>query len=34
MLQDILKTPLIPWQDGSGDLTDVVLDSRIRLPVI
>lgn len=31
MLQDILKTPLIPWQDGSGDLTDVVLDSRIRL---
>ena len=31
MLQDILKTPLIPWQDGSGDLTDVIADSRIRL---
>lgn len=31
MLKDMLKAPLIPWQHGSGELSDVVLDSRIRL---
>lgn len=31
MLQDLLTTPLSPWQDGSGEDRDIVIDSRIRL---
>lgn len=31
MVYDYLSAPLSPWQDGSGEFTDVVIDSRIRL---
>jgi len=31
MLKDLLSAPLAPWQDGSGTMSDIVLDSRIRL---
>lgn len=31
MLKDLLKEPLAPWQNGSGDVSDIVLDSRIRV---
>ncbi|MCH4178814.1 MAG: ATP--guanido phosphotransferase [Megasphaera sp.] len=31
MLDTLLSAPLSPWQDESGDMGDVVIDSRIRL---
>jgi protein arginine kinase len=31
MLQELLASPLSPWQDGSGTETDIVMNSRIRL---
>ena len=30
-MYDFLTKPLSPWQDGGGELTDIVIDSRIRL---
>ncbi|MCH4166809.1 MAG: ATP--guanido phosphotransferase [Megasphaera sp.] len=31
MVDTLLTTPLSPWQDGSGNMADIVLDSRVRL---
>ena len=31
MFQEILSSPIFPWQDGSGELEDIVLESRVRL---
>ncbi|MED9920793.1 MAG: ATP--guanido phosphotransferase, partial [Megasphaera sp.] len=31
MVLDMLMAPLCPWQDGTGEFCDIVLDSRVRL---
>ena len=31
MVRDMLMAPLCPWQDGTGEFRDIVLDSRVRL---
>ena len=31
MFAELLTAPLLPWQDGSGEAADIVLESRIRL---
>lgn len=31
LLEAIVKNPSSPWMDGSGDLADVVISSRVRL---
>lgn len=31
MFDKILSSPIFPWQDGSGDLEDIILESRVRL---
>ena len=31
MAHDMLQQPLCPWQDGTGNFNDIVIDSRVRL---
>lgn len=31
MLKDLLLSPLCPWQNGTGENSDIVIDSRVRL---
>ena len=31
MVHDMLQQPLCPWQDGTGNFNDIVIDSRVRL---
>lgn len=31
MLKELLLSPLSPWQNGSGEHADIVIDSRVRL---
>ena len=30
MVHDMLQQPLCPWQDGTGNFNDIVIDSRVR----
>ena len=30
-VHDMLQQPLCPWQDGTGNFNDIVIDSRVRL---